>query len=248
MLESEIVNRINSFSRWHYQFDIKGQLTPIHDEKKINRHVQRKKYFFEPLVDLCGGSLAGKRILDLGCNAGFWALQAVNSGCDFIVGIDGRQMHVDQANFVFDAKEIEKNRYHFLEGDIFNIDLAAYGPFDIVFFLGLMYHINKPVELLEKIAAVNSDLLLIDTIISTDQGSHFTIHHEGLDDPRNAIKSELVLIPTRQAVLDVVRQFGYQSHVLEPKFQDYTGAKSYLHGKRKAFLCAKHTDLSGLSK
>src|SRR5215212_7167970 len=30
------------------------------------------KYFFDPLVHLLGGSLTGKRALDLGCNAGFW--------------------------------------------------------------------------------------------------------------------------------------------------------------------------------
>ena len=27
-----------------------------------------------------------------------------STGCDFVLGIDGRQMHIDQANFVFDAR------------------------------------------------------------------------------------------------------------------------------------------------
>jgi 2-polyprenyl-3-methyl-5-hydroxy-6-metoxy-1,4-benzoquinol methylase len=63
---------------------------------RSNSHEQRKCYFFGPLIELCGGSLKGKRVLDLGCSAGFWSLDAVESGCDFVLGIDGRQMQIDQ--------------------------------------------------------------------------------------------------------------------------------------------------------
>jgi hypothetical protein len=72
MQGEEIRRRIASFPTWHYQLDLKGNLTPIHKEDRVNRHRQRKEYFFDPLVDMFGGTLAGKRVLDLGCNAGFW--------------------------------------------------------------------------------------------------------------------------------------------------------------------------------
>jgi ribosomal protein L11 methylase PrmA len=42
-------------------------------------------------------------VLDLGCNAGFWSLAAIDAGADLVVGIDGRQMHIDQANLVFET-------------------------------------------------------------------------------------------------------------------------------------------------
>jgi tRNA (mo5U34)-methyltransferase len=50
-------------------------------------------------------------VLDFGCIAGYWSLRAVQTGCDFVLGIDGRQMHIDQANFVFDVKEVDRSRY-----------------------------------------------------------------------------------------------------------------------------------------
>lgn len=37
---------------------------------------------------------------------------AKSASYDFVMGIDGRQMHIDQANFVFKVKEIEASRYH----------------------------------------------------------------------------------------------------------------------------------------
>ena len=108
--------RVAGFPRWHYEFDLGGVRTPIFDRKHVNRHVQRRDYFFAPLVRLCGGSLAGKRVLDLGCNAGFWSLAAIEAGADRVVGIDGRQMHVDQANVVFEAKGVDPARYRFFQG------------------------------------------------------------------------------------------------------------------------------------
>ena len=88
MDQEQIRQKIASFPRWHYQFDLAGNLTPIYREKWIIRHRERKRYFFEPVVDLFGGSLKGKRVLDLGCNAGFWSLNAAEAGADFVLGVD----------------------------------------------------------------------------------------------------------------------------------------------------------------
>ena len=115
--------RVASFPRWHYEFDLNGVRTPIFDRALVNRHAQRKEYFFAPLVRLCGGSLAGKRVLDLGCNAGFWSLAAIEAGAEFVLGIDGRQMHIDQANLVFGAKGVDPARYRFGTSDIFRTGL-----------------------------------------------------------------------------------------------------------------------------
>jgi len=210
------------------------------------RHKERKKYFFDFLVQLLGGSLVGKRVLDLGCNAGFWSLCAVESGCDFVLGIDGRLMHIDQANFVFRVNQVEKSKYDFIEGNIFNLDLRQFGAFDVVLCLGLMYHINKHVNLLESIDYINNDILVIDTDLHQLPGSYLKLQHEPLSDPRNAVAHELVMAPTRQAVSDLVQEFGYSVVTLKPRFQTYTGSRDYQLRARRAFLCAKQTDLTRL--
>jgi len=62
---------------------------------------------------------------------------------------------VDQANFVFEAKEVERDRYDFFLGDLFETDLRGFGTFDVVLCLGLMYHVSKHVERMEMISEVN---------------------------------------------------------------------------------------------
>lgn len=236
------------FPVWHYEFDLNGVTTPIRVPAHRNRHAQRSRYFFEPLVGLFGGSLKGKRVLDLGCNAGYWSLKAIEAGADYVLGVDGRQMHVDQANLVFQAKEIEPQRYKFRTGNVFTDDFAGEGPFDIVLCLGLLYHVSKPVELIERIAAINTDVLLIDTEVSGLSGVVWRTRRESLDEPRNAIDYEQVFIPSRLGVIELARAFGYAAVALQVDASSYSGMSGYVRGKRVAFMCAKKTDLSSLPK
>jgi tRNA (mo5U34)-methyltransferase len=251
MQGEDIREKIASFPRWHYQIDLKGNLTPVPHERLVKRHQRRKKYFFDPLVGLFGGSLEGKRVLDLGCNAGFWSLCAIEAGCDYVLGIDGLQMHIEQADFVFEVKEVARERYDFILGDIFMTDLHRFGPFDVVLCLGLMYHISKHVELMEKISEVNDDVLAIDTTLSLAHGSFLELRREPMEKFRNAVDRGLVMHPTKQAVRNLVEEFGYSVTALEPVFRNERGelewmGRSFRAGRRQAFICAKKTDLSRL--
>jgi tRNA (mo5U34)-methyltransferase len=233
----EIRRRAEGFSRWHYQFELGGVLTPIWNPDCVNRHAQRKRHFFDPLVRALGGSLRGKRVLDLGMNAGFWSLAAIEAGCDFVLGIEGRSMHVEQANFVFEVKDVERERYRFVEGDLFDV---AWGEgFDLVLCLGLLYHVNRPVELLERIARANTAVLIVDTAVVPREEPAFFVRREDVDDPRMAIRSELVFVPTPAAVVELLRSCGYHGAMLKPAFDDYTAADDYRDGERRAFVCAK---------
>ena len=243
-MDSKVIKeKIDSFPRWHYQFELDGHLTPIHPPQRVNAHEQRKRYFFEPLVELCGGSLSGKRVLDLGCNAGFWSLEALERGADFVLGIDGRQMHIDQAHLVYDVKGIDKSKYEFRVGNVFDVSPDELGTFDIVLCLGLMYHVSKHVELMELMAAVNDDILVIDTLLSVAPGSYLRVRQEDVENPIHAADRELVMSPTKKAVVDLAKAFGYDVIVLKPRFTDYTGARNYRQARRRAFLCAKKTAL-----
>lgn len=241
----EIVRRINSFPYWQYQFNLKGNLTPIsHWAHWENRQLQRRKYILDPVVKLCDGSLKGKRVLDLGCNSGFWSLCAIQEGADFVLGIDARRIFVEQANFVFEVKEVDRSRYNFIAKNLFNINFREIGIFDIVLCLGLLYHVYKPMSLLEKIAEVNNDILAIDTVLSITRGSYMEIFldHESLD---SYVDHKLVMRPTKQAVFEIAKELGYCSVMLRPQFTDWLGLSDYRVGRR-AFLCTKKTNLSKL--
>jgi hypothetical protein len=44
MEQTSLLERIQGFSRWHYEFDLQGYKTPLENPHMANRHLQRKEY------------------------------------------------------------------------------------------------------------------------------------------------------------------------------------------------------------
>jgi tRNA (mo5U34)-methyltransferase len=248
MQTTEVAQRIEAFERWHYQFNLRGHMTPVLAPEFVNRQRERKRYFFDPLVEMYGGTLRGKRVLDLGCNAGFWSLAAIEAGCDYVLGVDGREMHVEQANLVFDVNEVDPSRYRFDVGNVFDYPFESFEPFDVVLCLGILYHVAKPFCLMEVASRVNTDLMVIDTSISELPGSFLSFTQEAplADDPRRAIDYRLVTYPTKMAIRDMGRALGYDVALLKPSLVSREGMRDYSRKTRYAFVCAKRTSLRTL--
>ncbi|HEX3911308.1 MAG TPA: methyltransferase domain-containing protein [Solirubrobacteraceae bacterium] len=244
MQASDLETRIAAFPAWSYRFEFEGGIaTPLLDRAMLNRHEQRRRYFFEALLRATGGSLCGRRVLDLGCSAGFWSLAAVQAGADFVLGIDAGQTAVDQAELVFEAKGIERSRYRFERGNVFEHDLGE--RFDVVLCLGLLDHVAKPVELFELMSAVAPELLVIDTEISRSRMSVFEL--DKLYNRDNVVDYETVLIPSRLALSQLASQFGFETKALPQDMTDYTGMRDYLHQRRLAFICSKGASLDAVA-
>jgi len=232
----DLEQRIAAFPAWSYRFEFDGGVaTPVFNRGVVNRQEQRRRYFFDALLRATGGSLRGRRVLDLGCNAGFWSLVALEAGADFVLGVDARQLHIDQADLVFEAKGIEPARYRFEQGNVLSHELDE--RFDVVLCLGLLDHVAKPVELFEVISAASPELIVIDTEISRSRTSVFEL--DTLYNRENAVEYESVLIPSRLALSELAAQFGFQATALPLNMTDYAGLRDYLHQRRLAFICTK---------
>jgi hypothetical protein len=93
--------------------------------------------------------------------------------------------------------------------------------------------------------------LVIDTTLSVADGSFLELRREDTKGFRTAVDRGLVMHPTKQAVHDLVEEFGYSVSVLESLFRNEEGelewmGRGFRTGRRKAFVCAKKTELSHL--
>ncbi|HUA74217.1 MAG TPA: methyltransferase domain-containing protein [Solirubrobacteraceae bacterium] len=246
MQGEELRRRIAAFPSWGYRFEFEGGVaTPVPNRALVNRHRQRRRYFFEALLRLTGGSLRGRRVLDLGCNAGFWSLAAIEAGAEFVLGVDAREAYVQQAELVFEAKGIARERYRFQCANVLERQAEEGERFDIVLCLGLLDHVAKPFELFEAMAAAQPGLIVIDTEISRSRMSVFEL--ETLYHRENAVEYETVMIPSRLALTELAAQFGFRAAPLPHDFTDYSGLRDYLHQRRLAFICARDAGaLAGL--
>ncbi len=91
--------------------------------------------------------MGGLSVLDIGCNAGFYSLEMKRRGAARVLGIDFDDDYLAQARF---AAEVEGLDVEFRRLSVY--DVGALGErFDIVFFIGVLYHLRHPLLALDLI-------------------------------------------------------------------------------------------------
>lgn len=95
-----------------------------------------------------------------------------------------------------------------------HIDTARWRPFDIVFNLGLLDHVSRPVGAAGDLRAMNTDVLLTDTALSRLQGDCLEVRFESAESPQDSIAGPMVLHPTAGAVVEMTRALDYRTVML----------------------------------
>jgi SAM-dependent methyltransferase len=118
-------------------------------------------------ADLAGRSFGDLRILDLGCGEGVYAIEAGLRGAE-VVAIDARTERMNEGAAV--AARHGLDRVTFSQEDARAIGVSSHGEFDVVYCLGLLYHLDSPsvFELLGRVQALCRSLLVLDTLIAAE--------------------------------------------------------------------------------
>lgn len=116
-------------------------------------------------------SLTGKTVLDVGTWDGFMAFECERRGAsvvavDSFVWSDARTRAVPGATgrAGFDlAHESLNSTVRAVECEVLDLSPAKLGTFDIVLFLGVLYHMRHPLLALERVAALVDGLLIVES-------------------------------------------------------------------------------------
>ncbi len=101
--------------------------------------------------------LSGKTVLDIGCNGGFYSMEMKRRGAARVLGIDVDEDYLAQARF---AAEVEGLDIEFRRLSVY--DVGSLGEqFDVVFFIGVLYHLRHPLLALDLIHAHAARDLLV---------------------------------------------------------------------------------------
>jgi tRNA (mo5U34)-methyltransferase len=107
------------------------------------------------------------------------------------------------------------------------------GTFDVVLFLGVLYHLRHPLLALERVASVTRGLLLVETVVDMVGVRHpaaaFYPDRELNDDPTNWWG------PNVPAVEGMLRSVGFSSVecVTPPPSLPYRAARAVAHSLRR---------------
>lgn len=143
------------------------------------------------LLDLLAlPDLRGKRVLDVGTRDGFFAFACEKLGAE-VVAVD----HTDPANTGFlAARKILGSSVEYVQANVYTLDPATLGSFDVILFLGVLYHLRHPLLALDRLRALSRGLLFVESLVCDE--SLFT----GLQQPQSltAIAPALTGIPIAQ--------------------------------------------------
>jgi tRNA (mo5U34)-methyltransferase len=106
--------------------------------------------------------LTGKSVLEIGCNAGFYSFEMKRRGASRVVGIDFDDYYLNQARFAAEVLGFED--VDFRRMSVYDVG-ALREKFDIVLFMGLVYHLRHPLLALDLVHEhVAKDLLVYQSL------------------------------------------------------------------------------------
>jgi len=111
--------------------------------------------------------MTGKSVLDIGAWDGFFSFEAESRGASRVLAVDsyawngstwGSKRGFELARETLGSKVEDK------EIEVLDLSPATVGTFDIVLFLGVLYHMRYPLLALQKIAGVTRELMILETV------------------------------------------------------------------------------------
>ena len=142
MSRDQIERAVRDLAPWFHNLQLAGVATA--PEHFLGDYPSVKWRRFEHALPK---DLNGRSVLDIGCNAGFYAIEMKRRGAGRVVGIDSDERYLAQARLAADVcgAEIEIHKLSVYELD----KLSA--QFDVVLFMGVLYHLRHPLLALDLI-------------------------------------------------------------------------------------------------
>ncbi len=180
-------------------------------------------------------SFAGRTVLDIGAWDGFFSFEAERRGASRVVAADYYSWHGGgwgtKAGFEL-ARQARASHVEDVDIDVMDLSPERVGVFDVVFFLGVLYHLRHPLLALERVASVTRDLLVVETVVDmvgvSRPAAAFYPGRDLNDDPTNWWGPN---VPAVEGMLRSVG-FGRVTTVTPQRSAPYRAARALYHRVR----------------
>lgn len=172
---------IEAHPHWYHRIEVApGVVTPgVNDSQMILDALQLPE------------RLDGMRVLDIGARDGFFSFECERRGAGEVVAID--YLPPEETGFPI-ARDLVGSQVEMRQANVYDLTPGDYGTFDLVLFLGVLYHLRDPMLALDRIADVSKGKLILETQ-AIDEA---LLVSPGQFKPLAAISPELESIPLMQ--------------------------------------------------
>lgn len=213
----QIRAQVRALGPWFHNMDLAGiETAPDHflgDYPRVK---------WERFAHAVPADLRGKSVLDIGCNAGYYSIEMKRRGASRVVGVDSDEGYLAQARFAANLCGVDIDLVQMSVYDVASLNER----FDVVLFMGVLYHLRHPLLALDllyehvvgdtlifqsmlrgaaDVAPLDEDYPFAETAIFDDPTfprMHF-VEHRYAGDPTNW------WIPNRACMESMLRSAGF---------------------------------------
>jgi tRNA (mo5U34)-methyltransferase len=214
---AEIRRKVEDLGEWFHNLNLYGVETAPHHFLGDFPNIKWKH-----IAPALPEDLSGATVLDIGCNGGFYSIEMKRRGAARVLGIDVDDRYLNQARFAASTLGFD---IEFEKRSVYDVDAIA-GKFDVVLFMGVLYHLRYPLYALDRVVQKVGEQLIFQTMIrgsedpyTADDNYHFWnkeifedrafpqmyfIEHKYANDPTNW------WVPNRAAAEAMLRSAGME--------------------------------------
>jgi tRNA (mo5U34)-methyltransferase len=135
-------------------------------------HAAYHETVWAALSPVLPADLDGVSVLDVGCNAGYFALQAKRRGAGRVLGLEPDPRYLAQAELCRRVWGADVEYRPIAAEDLSRLDER----FDLVLLTGILYHLRHPFAALEQVARLCSDAVAVETeVLPERRGSRIYV-------------------------------------------------------------------------
>lgn len=212
--KEELEEKARSVPAWFHSIDLgQGVVTPGH------KTTERLAYEIDvmKLPDL-----RGKTVLDIGAWDGFFSFEAERRGASRVVALDHfiwakpfaghaePQSGALPHKACFDiAHTARASKVETVISDLMDADLDHLGTFDVVFFLGGLYHMEDPMAAMRRVWQVTRELAIIETEAVAIPGWEHEAVWQFFESDELANDPTIWFVPNEKALAGICRAVGF---------------------------------------
>lgn len=254
---NQVQNQIDALAPWFHNLHLPHgvQTAPNHALGDF------PAFKWQQLAPHVPADLHGWRVLDIGCNAGYYSFELARRGGD-VLGIDVDPHYLHQATWAAEQLDLQ-DRVSFEQMQIYEL-AHRQEQFDLIIFMGVFYHLRYPLLGLDIVAQKVKQLLVFQTLTMPDEavceatdGLHLHerdallaagwpkmafIEHRFADDPTNwwVANRAGVEAMLRSSGLKIVGNPGHEIFLCEPDAEHPSSVATWNRGELLAATGQRH--------
>jgi 2-polyprenyl-3-methyl-5-hydroxy-6-metoxy-1,4-benzoquinol methylase len=184
------------------------------DKPDPRRFVEARQAMLRPVLEDLHENVKIRSVADVGCGVGYFSGYLRALGFD-VVGFDGRAANAEEARRRF--PEIQ-----FHTANVEDESILRSSSYDMVFCVGLLYHLENPMRALRNLSTMAKEILLIESYSTPDRQTAFYLREEPILEDQSL--TYLALYPSESSLIKICYKIGFESvyrFVVMPDHEDF---------------------------